>query len=117
LTFDPWRRNEVHPDHRAVGISTLDALACARTRLSFPEQLGDGVTAHRVREIYYFSTDQANHWVDIRGVMEKKIEAMRCHESQMKGFDPDEFARRRGRIAGAEHKYTFAETFHHYVLS
>lgn len=117
FTFDPWRRNEVHPDHRAVGICTLDALACARTRMSFPEQLVDGVTPHRVRDIYYFSTDHPNHWVDISSVIDKKIEAMRCHETQMINFDPDDFARRRARVAGAEHKFAYAETFHHYVLS
>lgn len=117
FTFDPWRRNEVHPDHRAVGICTLDALACARTRMSFPEQLVDGVTPHRVRDIYYFSTDHPNHWVDISSVIDKKIEAMRCHETQMINFDPDDFARRRARVAGAEHRFAYAETFHHYVLS
>jgi len=117
FTFDPWRRNEVHPDHRAVGICTLDALACARVRLSFPEQLRDGLTPHRVRDIYYFSTDQPNHWVDISNVLDKKIEAMRCHESQMGNFDPEAFARRRGSQAGIEHKYKYAEAFHHYVLS
>ena len=117
FTFDPWRRNEVHPDHRAVGICTLDALACARTRMSFPEQLTSGVAPHSVRDIYYFSTDHPNHWVDISHVIDKKIEAMRCHESQMAHFDPDDFARRRARVAGAEHKFAYAETFHHYVLS
>ena len=30
FTFDPWRKDEPHPDHRAVGITTLAALACAR---------------------------------------------------------------------------------------
>lgn len=117
FTFDPWRRNEVHPDHRAVGICTLDAIACARSRMSLPEQLTDGLTAHRVRDIYYFSTDQPNHWVDISNVIEKKILAMRCHKSQMKNFDADDFARRRARVAGSEHKFAYAETFHHYVFS
>lgn len=117
FAFDPWRRNEVHPDHRAVGICTLDALACSRGSMNFPEQFVDGIIAHRVRDIYYFSTDKANHWVDITSAIDKKIAAMRCHESQMKGFDPDDFARRRARIAGAEHKFTYAETFHHYVLT
>lgn len=117
FTFDPWRRNEVHPDHRAVGICTLDALACARGQMNFPEQLVDGIKPHRVRDIYYFSTDQPNHWVDITQTIEKKIEAMRCHESQMQHFDPADFARRKGLVAGVDHKYKFAESFHHYVLS
>lgn len=117
FTFDPWRRNEVHPDHRAVGICTLDAIACARNRMSFPEQLVDGLAPHNVRDIYYFSTNQPNHWVDIGSVIEQKIAAMRCHESQMSGFNPDDFARRRGSQAGAEHRFKLAESFHHYALS
>jgi LmbE family N-acetylglucosaminyl deacetylase len=117
FTFDPWRRNEVHPDHRAVGICTLDALACARTRMSFPEQLVDGLTPSRVRDIYYFSTNQPNHWVDISNVIDKKIAAMRCHESQVTNSNPDDFARRRGSRVGAEHGFKFAETFHHYRVS
>ena len=116
FTFDPWRRNEVHPDHRAVGICTLDALACARGSLNFPEQLRAGLTPHTVRDIYYFSTNEPNHWVDISSVVEKKVAAGRCHESQIKNMKLEEWIRRRGGIAGAEHKFQVAETFHHYVL-
>lgn len=116
FTFDPWRRNEVHPDHRAVGICTLDALACARGSLNYPEQLRDGVTSHTVRDIYYFSTNEPNHWVDISSVVEKKVAAGRCHESQTKSMNLDEWIRRRGSIAGAEHKFQCGETFHHYVM-
>lgn len=116
FTFDPWRRNEVHPDHRAVGICTLDALACARGPMYYPEQLRDGITAHNASHIYYFSTNQPNHWVDISRVMDKKIAAARAHESQVKSMNLDDWVRRRGNIAGAEHKFKYAETFHHYVM-
>ncbi|WP_084657971.1 PIG-L family deacetylase [Thermogemmatispora onikobensis] len=30
LTFGPKQRYQVHPDHRAVGLCTLDALAASR---------------------------------------------------------------------------------------
>jgi LmbE family N-acetylglucosaminyl deacetylase len=43
LTFDPWKKNEAHPDHRAVGICTVDALACARGSMYYPEQLRTGL--------------------------------------------------------------------------
>ena len=26
LTFDPWQRYQIHPDHRAIGQTTLDAV-------------------------------------------------------------------------------------------
>lgn len=115
FTFDPWKRYDMHPDHRAVGLCTQDALVNAGAR-NFPEQLKDGVSPHSVKHIYYFSTDQPNHWVDTSDVIEKKIAAMRCHESQMSGFNPDEYARRKGREAGMAHKYRLAEAFHHDVI-
>ena len=116
LTFDPWRKNEVHPDHRAVGFCTVDALACARGNMYYPEQLRDGITAHNTKQIYFFSTDRANYWVDIGSVVDKKIEALRCHESQTKHMDIGEWVRRRASIAGVEHKFKYAEVFHHYVM-
>lgn len=113
FTFDPWHHDELHPDHRAVGICALDAIASARGRLYFPEQIREGLAPHHVRDVYYFSTDRPNHWVDITAVVEQKIAALRCHESQMLNFDPADYVYRKGRIAGVEHKYRFAEAFHH----
>ena len=116
FTFDPWRKNEVHPDHRAVGFCTVDALACARGSMYYPEQLRDGMTAHNTKQLYYFSTDRANHWVDIGSVVDAKIAALRCHESQTQHMDIREWVQRRASIAGVEHKFRYAETFHHYVM-
>ena len=116
FTFDPWRRNEVHPDHRAVGICTLDALACARGRMYYPEQLQHGVTPHNAKQLYYFSTDRPNHWVDISSVTETKIAALSCHTSQTSQKDAQTWVEQRARIAGVEHKFTYAEAFHHYVM-
>src|SRR5260370_18130971 len=75
FTFDPWKRYEIHPDHRAVGLCTFDAIAVARGRMDFPEQLREGLTAHKVRQAYFFNTDQPNHWVDISEVLDQKIQA------------------------------------------
>lgn len=113
FTFDPWRRYEMHPDHRAVGMCAFDAIAAARGRMNFPEQLRDEITAHRVGEIYLFSTDRPNHWVDISSVIDQKLEARHCHLSQNLN---DEYVLRTGRVAGTEHKMAFAEAFHHYVM-
>src|SRR5216684_4520786 len=33
FTFDPWKRYELHPDHRATGICTFDAIAVSRDRM------------------------------------------------------------------------------------
>ncbi|GCE50572.1 LmbE family N-acetylglucosaminyl deacetylase [Thermosporothrix hazakensis] len=113
FTLDPWRRGEIHPDHRAVGICALDALACARGRLYFPEQLTNGISPHNIQQVYLFPTDKPNHWVDISSVLEKKIAASQCHASQIRGFDIVERVKYRAIVAGAEHKLTYAEMFHH----
>lgn len=113
FTFDPWKQYEIHPDHRATGLCTFDAIAAARGRMNYPEQLRDGITAHRVGDVYFFNTERPNHWVNITDVIEKKLEARRRHVSQNLN---DDFVIRTGRIAGAEHKMKYAEAFHHYSM-
>ncbi|MBA2286788.1 MAG: PIG-L family deacetylase [Ktedonobacteraceae bacterium] len=116
FTFDPWRRYEIHPDHRAVGRCALDALAASRGSMYFPDQLNATTTAHRVRQIYFFATDQPNHWVDITDYIDKKVQALHCHASQVGNRDIAEQIRQRARLPAIEHGYTFAEAFHHLVM-
>ncbi len=119
FTFDPWKRYEIHPDHRAIGICTFDAIAAARGRLNYPEQLQEGITAHKVKQVYFFSTDQPNHWVNISEVIEKKIEARCRHVSQINPANhPSGYLRRWAVEAGAAsgQGYALAEAFHYYGL-
>lgn len=117
FTFDPWKRYEIHPDHRATGTCAFDAVAVSRDRMTFPEQLQDGITQHNVKQVYFFNTDQPNHWVDISEVIDKKIEARCAHISQVNPANPpDGYLRRWGTEAGAVKGYIFAETFHYYGL-
>ena len=83
LTFDPWQRYQIHPDHRAVGQTALDAVAAARDPMYYPEQLIDGLTEHRVHNVYFFATDNPNYYVDITETIERKIAAMLAHTSQI----------------------------------
>lgn len=116
FTFDPWKKDEVHPDHRAVAICTVDALACARGSMYYPEQLHDGITTHNARHLYYFATDRPNHWVDISAVIEQKVAALRCHTSQTNHKDLYQWVHEKGIVAGAEHKFKVAEAFHHHAI-
>ncbi len=116
FTFDPWRPYEIHPDHRNVGLCALDAVASARMPMYYPEQLNSGMTEHRLKQVYFFSTSLPNHWVDVSDFMDKKLEALRCHTSQMGDPDVDEFVRQRARVIGIEHGFTFGESFHHMAL-
>ena len=72
LTFDPWQRYQIHPDHRAIGQTTLDAVAAARDRLYYPEQLTGGLTEHRVHNVYFFATDCPNYYVDITTTIDRR---------------------------------------------
>ncbi|MBE3566028.1 MAG: PIG-L family deacetylase [Thermogemmatispora sp.] len=120
FTFDPWQRYQVHPDHRAVGLCTLDALAASRNLMYYPEQFAETGGPHRVRQIYFFASDQPNHWVDISAVIDRKVEALLCHASQMRGRDAQairELVLQRGRPLGSEHGFTCAEAFHHLVMN
>ncbi len=116
FTFDPWRPYEIHPDHRNVGLCALDAVASARMPMYYPEQLNSGMTEHRLKQVYFFSTSLPNHWVDVSDFMDKKLEALRCHTSQMGDPDVDEFVRQRARVIGIEHGFTCGESFHHMAL-
>jgi LmbE family N-acetylglucosaminyl deacetylase len=113
LTFDPWQRYQVHPDHRAVGQTTLDAIAAARDPMYYPEQVAEGLTAHRAHNVYFFATDEPNYHADISGVMEKKIAALKAHASQFKGRDIEEFIRARDRATGAALGLAYAESYHY----
>lgn len=117
FAFDPWKRYELHPDHRTVGLCSFDAIAAARGRMNYAEQVHDGVTAHHVKQVYFFNTDQPNHWVDISQVFAKKVDARCCHVSQINPANhPSGYLRRWASETGAEKGYSLAEAFHYYEL-
>ena len=82
----------------------------------YPEQLQGNITPHNARQLYYFSTDRANYWVDISSIVDKKVAALRCHESQTKQKDNHTWVREKGLVAGIDHKLKYAEAFHHHVM-
>lgn len=113
LTFDPWQRYQIHPDHRAVGETALDAVAAARDHMYYPEQLVEGLTEHRVHNVYFFATDVPNYYVDITSTIETKLEALRRHTSQVRGEGLEERVRQRARSLGQEIGVEYAEAFHY----
>jgi LmbE family N-acetylglucosaminyl deacetylase len=113
LTFDPWQHYQVHPDHRAIGQSALDAVAAARDPMYYPDQLTGGLTEWRAHNVYFFSTDNPNYYVDITRTIERKIEALLAHASQIGSRDIAEFVRARARVVGGEIGVEFAEAFHY----
>ncbi len=82
FTHDPWKSYQTHPDHRAAGFLTIDAVVAARDHLFYPDQLALGLSPCRVKEVYLFGTESPDFWVDISETIEIKLQAVRCHESQ-----------------------------------
>ena len=82
LTFDPWKRYMLHPDHRAIGWAVVDGVVAARDHLFFPDQLTGGLTKHRPDALLLFVPDEADHFEDIAETFDTKIRALLCHSSQ-----------------------------------
>jgi LmbE family N-acetylglucosaminyl deacetylase len=122
VTFDPTTRFITdnypnHPDHRATGDATVDAVfPAARDRLTFPELLDEGLEPHKVRELWLGASTSPNHWVDIESVLAQKIAALRMHESQLGEFSVEEFIPQMSRAQAEGSPYTLAESFRRLVL-
>jgi LmbE family N-acetylglucosaminyl deacetylase len=85
FTWDPFTPYEGHPDHRAVATAASEAASFAHFSLYEPEQIAEGLQPHYVSEQWYFAKAprDRNKFVDITDFIDKKIEALLMHESQM----------------------------------
>jgi LmbE family N-acetylglucosaminyl deacetylase len=90
FTHDPYRiKGFQHRDHRAVGLTTTDAVyPFARDHLHFPDQIrGEGLEPHKVRDLWYWGMDEPDVIVDVTDGVEQQIAALIRHESQVPGFN------------------------------
>lgn len=116
ITFDPttrFFRNEYvnHPDHRAAGEATVDAVfPSARDRLTFPDLLAQGLEPHKVRELLLGLTDQINVVVDIGDTLEQKKRALLAHPSQL-GPDIADYAVGMSEGAAESEDFEFGEGY------
>lgn len=118
ITHDPWLHYQIHPDHRAVGTAVMDAIAAARDIWYFPEQLVNGLQPHRVKNLYFTRAQEPNFWVDISGTFERKLAALRRHESQTSRVaDLEARLRRVAEAAGRDAGLPLAESFHRLELT
>jgi LmbE family N-acetylglucosaminyl deacetylase len=123
LTHDPlalFYGNEFinHPDHRAVGTATVDAIyPTARDPLQFNEQIRAGLEPHKVKELYLWGSEQPNVLVDISDTLEDKIAALKSHKSQVgEASELAERIRLRASQAGEPHGVRYAEVFRRIVM-
>jgi LmbE family N-acetylglucosaminyl deacetylase len=87
ITFDPWKRWDVHSDHRTIGFAASEAAYLADGCWYYPEHLSEGLEPHDVEETYLFHSDEPNYWVDVKETFSIKIEAADAHESQSARFE------------------------------
>ena len=123
VTFDPTARFMFdayanHPDHRAAGDATVDAIfPSARDRLTFPELLVDGLEPHKVRQLWMGSggAANANVWVDITETIELKKKALAAHPSQL-SEEVAEFASQMARGTAEDQEFEYAEAFRRIIF-
>ncbi len=72
-----------HPDHLAAGEATICAVyPDSRNPFWFPELLAQGLEPWTVEELMVMGGPQPDVFVDVTDQFERKLAALRCHESQ-----------------------------------
>jgi LmbE family N-acetylglucosaminyl deacetylase len=70
----------------------------ARNPFAHPALLAEGFEAWTVSELWIMATSQPSHFVDVTDAVDRKLAALRCHESQHPDVDGME-ERVRGWVA------------------
>ena len=101
-----------HPDHRAAAEAAIYAVfPSAVTRPIFPELLAEGYEPHQVKEVYISGDDAYNNiHIDISSTLERKVEALRCHKSQLDPGD-GKWVREWAAETGKARELAYAESF------
>jgi LmbE family N-acetylglucosaminyl deacetylase len=85
-----WERVQAsHPDHLAAGEAAMQAIyPDARNPFAHPSLLGDeGLEAWTVPEVWVMAGPRPNHFVDVTEHFERKVAALRAHDSQTGHMD------------------------------
>ena len=119
VTTDPTTRYFAnryinHPDHRAAGEATLAAvIPGSDTRLAYPELLEEGLEPVKLTGVMLMMNLEPNLVVDIGDFIDKKIESLACHVSQL-GEDLDDnlgFVRGMAEFAAEQQPFQYGEAF------
>ncbi len=86
VTWDGFRAGFNHTDHRVVGRVVRDALyPAAHDPHYYAEMTRAGIGPWRSAELLLAATDDADYHVDISAYLERKVDAILCHTSQIEG--------------------------------
>jgi LmbE family N-acetylglucosaminyl deacetylase len=114
-----------HPDHRAAGDATLDAVyPSARDGMVFPELRAEGFAPHKVIEVYLGGTNTPDVYVDIEDSIHLKVAALKAHVSQVgdgprpdrPGWDLETVICERAGLVGEPQGMKFAESYKYFRL-
>jgi LmbE family N-acetylglucosaminyl deacetylase len=114
-TADPYRKYMWHRDHRITGQVAADAVfPYARDHLSYPDLLAEGLEPHKVREIWFWGSEEPNFRSDITATIDTKMAALGCHKSQVGDVPPEMRERMMGfaRMNAKGEKFELGEAFH-----
>jgi LmbE family N-acetylglucosaminyl deacetylase len=118
LTWDGYRPGFNHNDHRVIGRVTRDALyPAAHDPHYFPELTRAGIGPHRTAELLLAATHEPDYHVDIGPYLERKVDAVLCHTSQIDGRSRDDMLRgwreatKRDKDRRKRTGYEFSESF------
>jgi len=105
-----------HPDHLAVGEATMAAVyPDSRNPRAFRSLLKQGFEPHEVKEVWIPFWTTGDYLVDITPTLDRKIEALKKHKSQIakpgRTWDFEKFMRKRHRDVGKRGGYRYAESF------
>ena len=115
VTMDPYRKYIWHRDHRICGQVVLDAVyPFVRDPLAYPDLFDEGILPHKVKEIWFFGSEEPNLQIDITATYELKLQALFCHTSQMDAMGREKVAgwvEQRCRAMAKGTDYSVAEAF------
>ena len=107
-----------HTDHRAAGFAAVDAAyPAARNPMAFPWLARQGLAKHDVRRLYLFWSNSPTVYVDISSTVDRKLDALRAHASQLKDFERvEQWTRQWSSELGRQIGVEAAEGFHLVVI-
>jgi len=101
-----------HPDHRAAGQATLDAVfPLARDLLTFPGLYAEGYEPHKTATILLVNFNESNFAVDITHTFDTKFRALQAHASQFGDLEESSWMRDMALAEGKKAGYELAESF------
>jgi len=101
-----------HPDHRAAGQATLDAVfPLARDWLSFPALHEAGYEPHKTPTLLMINFSHNNFYIDISDTIDTKIDALAAHASQFGARDTLSWVRDMAAQSGTASGHDYAEGF------